>query len=88
MPSCRYDDFKNNFQPSGRPHTAYPPYTVGDRAKKLYGHAVAIVGYNNTDYSWTILNRWVLVHEFVACAGMQLVGAMCEDRMCVSGACP
>lgn len=58
-----YDDFKNNFQPSGRPHTAYPPYTVGDRAKKLYGHAVAIVGYNNTDYSWTILNSWGKCNE-------------------------
>jgi C1A family cysteine protease len=55
---CSYDDFKNNFQPSGRPHTAYPPYKVGDKAKKLYGHAVAIVGYNNTEYSWTILNRY------------------------------
>uniref|UniRef100_A0A383VRY8 Peptidase C1A papain C-terminal domain-containing protein n=1 Tax=Tetradesmus obliquus TaxID=3088 RepID=A0A383VRY8_TETOB len=33
-------------------------YDVNGTAKPVFGHAALIVGYNNTDYTWTILNSW------------------------------
>jgi hypothetical protein len=35
-----------------------PPYRYNVSAKAAYGHAALIVGYNNTDYTFTILNSW------------------------------
>jgi hypothetical protein len=35
-----------------------PPYRYNVSAKVAYGHAALIVGYNNTDYTFTILNSW------------------------------
>jgi hypothetical protein len=33
-----------------------PPYKRNATARLQYGHAAVIVGYNNSDFTWTILN--------------------------------
>lgn len=59
--ACRiavYDDFNVQFNSSARFKTAMelPPYSRNTTAKLQYGHAAVIVGYNNTEYTWTVLN--------------------------------
>jgi hypothetical protein len=59
--ACRiavYDDINVQFNASARNKTALqlPPYRRNITARLQYGHAAVIVGYNNTDFTWTILN--------------------------------
>jgi hypothetical protein len=58
---CRiavYDDFIVQFNTSAARKNVLqlPPYKRNITAKLQYGHAAVIVGYNNTDFTWTILN--------------------------------
>ncbi|WIA36815.1 hypothetical protein OEZ86_008070 [Tetradesmus obliquus] len=55
-----YDDFNVQFNRSAAKLTAMelPPYRRNVTAKLQYGHAAVIVGYNNTDFTWTVLNSW------------------------------
>lgn len=58
---CRiavYDDSNVQFNRSAKDMTAMelPPYSKNVTAKLQYGHAAVIVGYNNTEYTWTVLN--------------------------------
>ncbi|WIA41427.1 hypothetical protein OEZ86_005009 [Tetradesmus obliquus] len=55
-----YDDFNVQFNSSARFKTAMelPPYSRNTTAKLQYGHAAVIVGFNNTEYTWTVLNSW------------------------------
>ncbi|KAF8072389.1 RCH2 [Scenedesmus sp. PABB004] len=54
------DDFAVQFNASARSRRGVelPPYVFNATAKPLFGHAVAIVGYDNVDFTWTILNSW------------------------------
>ncbi|KAF8063660.1 MSL1 [Scenedesmus sp. PABB004] len=55
-----YDDWEVQFNASALDvdGEAWPPYRYNSSAKPAFGHAVVIVGYNNTDYTWLILNSW------------------------------
>jgi hypothetical protein len=61
LPVCRiavYDDIGVQFNRTAKDLTSQelPPYRRNITAKLQYGHAAVIVGYNNTDFTWTILN--------------------------------
>jgi hypothetical protein len=61
LSACRiatYDDIIVQFNKSARNLTSHelPPYRRNVTAKLQYGHAAVIVGYDNADYTWTILN--------------------------------
>jgi hypothetical protein len=43
-----------------------PAYKHNITARVQYGHAAPIVGYNNTDFTWTILNSC----EAAVCSGL------------------
>ncbi|KAF6255687.1 hypothetical protein COO60DRAFT_193116 [Scenedesmus sp. NREL 46B-D3] len=55
-----YDDIGVQFNESARHKTSQelPPYTRNITARLSYGHAAVIVGYDNTNFTWTILNSW------------------------------
>ncbi|WIA41425.1 hypothetical protein OEZ86_005008 [Tetradesmus obliquus] len=55
-----YDDFNVQFNRSAKDNTSMelPPYRRNTTAKLQYGHAALIVGYDNTDFTWTVLNSW------------------------------
>jgi hypothetical protein len=54
------DDFivQFNYSKSGFNGVDLPPYRHNVSAKAAYGHAALIVGYSNTDYTFTVLNSW------------------------------
>jgi hypothetical protein len=53
-----YNDFNVQFNSSAASRTSMqlPAYKRNITARVQYGHAALIVGYNNTDFTWTILN--------------------------------
>ncbi|WIA41421.1 hypothetical protein OEZ86_005004 [Tetradesmus obliquus] len=55
-----YDDFNVQFNSSAAKLTGMelPPYRRNTTAKLQYGHAALIVGYDNTNFTWTVLNSW------------------------------
>jgi C1A family cysteine protease len=68
LPACRiavYDDFNVQFNETASKKTVmeWPPYSRNTTAKLQYGHAAVIVGYDNTNYTWTVLNsceeQWI-----------------------------
>ncbi|WIA32991.1 hypothetical protein OEZ86_006150 [Tetradesmus obliquus] len=54
------DDWEVQFNETARNVSGleWPPYKKNTTAKAVYGHAVALVGYNNQNYTWTGLNSW------------------------------
>lgn len=54
------DDFSVQFNHTNRKMRGVnlPPYRYNASARASFGHAALIVGYNNTDFTFTILNSW------------------------------
>ncbi|KAF8055998.1 hypothetical protein HT031_006519 [Scenedesmus sp. PABB004] len=55
-----YDDWEVQFNASAGAVRGeeWPAYRYNATARPLFGHAVTIVGYNNSDYTWLVLNSW------------------------------
>ncbi|WIA21131.1 hypothetical protein OEZ85_005443 [Tetradesmus obliquus] len=55
-----YDDFNVQFNRSAAKRTVMQlnPYRRNTTAKLQYGHAALIVGYDNDNFTWTVLNSW------------------------------
>ncbi|KAF8069582.1 hypothetical protein HT031_001699 [Scenedesmus sp. PABB004] len=55
-----YDDWEVQFNSSARSAAGeeWPPYSFNASAKPAFGHAVVIVGYSNTNYTWLVQNSW------------------------------
>ncbi|WIA18668.1 hypothetical protein OEZ85_003372 [Tetradesmus obliquus] len=55
-----YNDFNVQIGEKVRNRTgeAIPAIRANATAKPLYGHAALIVGYDNDNYTWTMLNSW------------------------------
>ncbi|KAF8056023.1 MSL1 [Scenedesmus sp. PABB004] len=55
-----YDDWEVQFNASAGAVRGeeWPAYRYNATARPLFGHAVTIVGYNNSDYTWLGLNSW------------------------------
>ncbi|WIA23946.1 hypothetical protein OEZ85_013585 [Tetradesmus obliquus] len=53
-------DFEVQFKASakGKPGLELPPYRYNVTARPSYAHAAVITGYDNQEYTWTILNSW------------------------------
>uniref|UniRef100_A0A383VW72 Peptidase C1A papain C-terminal domain-containing protein n=1 Tax=Tetradesmus obliquus TaxID=3088 RepID=A0A383VW72_TETOB len=54
------NDFEVQFNASakGKPGLELPPYRYNVTARPSYAHAAVITGYDNQEYTWTILNSW------------------------------
>ncbi|WIA08057.1 hypothetical protein OEZ85_007523 [Tetradesmus obliquus] len=55
-----YDDFNVQINKKAKlvPGEGWPAYRFNKTAKPLYGHAAVIVGYDNDNFTWTLLNSW------------------------------
>uniref|UniRef100_A0A383VUU5 Peptidase C1A papain C-terminal domain-containing protein n=1 Tax=Tetradesmus obliquus TaxID=3088 RepID=A0A383VUU5_TETOB len=54
------NDFEVQFNASARtrPGLQLPPYRYNVSARPSYAHAALIIGYDNDNYTWTMLNSW------------------------------
>ena len=93
-----YDDFWKHFNitsdggtpkatVNGATHKAYNR-TSDSKSRPLFGHAAVIVGYNNTDLTWTLLNsygRQRFTHDGLFKIAMGVAGDECvwPRWMCV-----